>query len=153
MQTIDNEEWMKLALKQAYYSIKDNEVPVGAIIILDNKIISSGYNQCVTKNDPTAHAEILAIKRAESLLKNYRLNNCEIYTTLEPCSMCYGAIIHARIRKITFGAYDPKTGVCGSCMDLSQSQCYNHKPEIIGGVMESECSEILKSFFQIKRRI
>jgi len=126
-------------------------VPVGAIIVMDNKIIGRGHNLSISNNDPSSHAEIEAIRNAAKHLKNYRLNKASLYVTLEPCAMCYGAIIHARISRLVFGAFDPKTGVCGSSIKLYEQKCFNHIPEIIGGVMEEDCSLILKDFFKERR--
>ena len=143
--------WMSHALKEAKKSLSQDEVPVGAVIVLDGEIIGRGHNQPISKRDPTSHAEIEAIKSASENLKNYRLTGANLYVTLEPCTMCYGAIVHSRISNIFFGARDPKSGVCGSCEDLSQKDYFNHKPHIIGEIMSKECSKILKDFFKAKR--
>jgi len=143
--------WMQQALKEAEMSLMKNEVPVGAVIILDSKIIGRGHNQPILKNDSTSHAEIEAIRNASENIKNYRLNGADLYVTLEPCTMCYGAIIHSRISNIFFGASDQKSGVCGSCEDLSEKKYFNHKPFIKGQVMAEECSKILTDFFKAKR--
>jgi len=145
-------KWMSLALNQAEKSQDMDEVPVGAIVVLNHSIIGSGYNQPVSGNDPTSHAEINAIRSATQNIENYRMPDASIYVTLEPCAMCYGAIIQARISNIFFGAFDKKTGVCGTCADLSESKCFNHKPKITGGILEDECSKILRDFFK-KRRV
>ena len=143
-----HKKFMKLALVESEKSLYKNEVPVGSIIIYENKIIGKGHNRPISKNDPTSHAEIEAIKDAAKTIKNYRLTGSIMYVTLEPCAMCYGAIIHARISRLVFGAYDPKTGVCGSSIKLHEQECFNHAPEIIGGVMEEDCSSMLKDFFR-----
>ena len=142
---------MQKALEEAEKSLSKNEVPVGAVIILDGVIIGRGHNQPILKTDPTSHAEIEAIRNASEKMKNYRLNGADLYVTLEPCAMCFGAIIHSRISNIFFGASDQKSGVCGSCEDLSEKKYFNHKPHIIGQIMANECSKILKDFFIAKR--
>jgi len=146
-----DQKFMKIAYKEAQKSKAINEVPVGAIILMSNEIISKGHNQSISENDPTAHAEINALRHAAKNVGNYRLTGATLYVTLEPCAMCYGAIAHARISRLVFGAYDPKTGVCGSSINLHDQGCFNHIPEIKGGVLEAECSLILKEFFQEKR--
>jgi len=144
-------QWMKYAIKEAEKSLSMNEVPVGAIIVLNGEIIGKGHNQPISKKDPTSHAEIEAIRDASKKIKNYRLTGSEIFVTLEPCAMCYGAIVQSRIANIFFGASDPKSGVCGSCEDLSKKKYFNHKPHITGQIMANECSKILKDFFKAKR--
>jgi len=143
--------WMKKALEEAQKSLSKNEVPVGAVIVLDGEIIGRGHNQSILKKDPTSHAEIEAIRNASEEIKNYRLKGADLYVTLEPCTMCYGAIVHSRISNIFFGASDQKSGVCGSCEDLSEKTYFNHKPHITGQIMNKECSKILKDFFKAKR--
>ena len=142
---------MKIAIKEAEKSLLKDEVPVGAIIVLNGEIIGRGHNQSISKNDPTSHAEIEAIRNASKRLKNYRLTGASIYVTLEPCAMCYGAIVHSRISKIFYGTSDPKSGVCGTCEDLSEKSFFNHKPQILGQIMANECSKILTDFFKAKR--
>jgi len=142
---------MRLALEEAEKSFSINEVPVGSIIVFDGKIIGRGHNQSIRNNDPTSHAEIEAIRNASKKINNYRLSGADIYTTLEPCAMCYGAIVHSRISNVFFGASDQKSGVCGSCEDLSEKKYFNHKPFITGQIMVNECSKILKDFFKTKR--
>jgi len=143
--------WMNIALEEAEKSIKKDEVPVGAVIVLGGEIIGRGHNQPILKNDPSSHAEIEAIRDAAKNIENYRLNGANIYVTLEPCTMCYGAIVHSRISNIFFGAPDPKSGVCGSCEDLSKKTYFNHRPQITGQIMKQECSKILTDFFKAKR--
>ena len=143
--------WMQKALEEAKKSLSKNEVPVGAVIIFDGVIIGRGHNQPILKTDPTSHAEIEAIRNASEKMKNYRLNGADLYVTLEPCAMCFGAIIHSRISKIFYGARDPKSGVCGSCEDLSTKKYLNHKPEIKGNIMEETCSKLLRDFFKARR--
>ena len=146
-----DEEWMALAIEQAKLAEKINEVPVGAVLVQDNQLITSAHNQPISTNDPTAHAEILLLRAAGKQLKNYRLPNTTLYVTLEPCTMCLGAMIHARISRIVFGAYDEKTGVCGSCQDLSTSECFNHSIESDGGVLADKCKQLLQQFFKKRR--
>ena len=145
------EKWMSFALEEAKKASSMNEVPVGAVIVLNNKIIGSGHNLTITTNDPSSHAEIVSIRNASKKIKNYRLIGADLYVTLEPCTMCYGAIVHSRISNIFFGASDQKSGVCGSCEDLSEKKYFNHKPYITGKIMNKECSKILKDFFKAKR--
>ena len=145
------QDYMRIAINEAQKALLMSEVPVGAIIVLDGEIIGRGCNESIHQFDPTSHAEINAIRNAAENIGNYRLNGASLYVTLEPCAMCYGAIIHARISCLIFGAYDYKTGVCGSSIKLHEQNCFNHTPEIRGGVLERECSLILKEFFQEKR--
>ena len=151
MQKLSDEHWMSIAFEEALKAQELGEVPVGAVIVNNDGIVAKAHNQPISKNDPTSHAEINAIRIAAKKLSNYRLSNCNLYVTLEPCAMCYGAIIHARISKLIFGAYDLKTGVCGSSINLHKKECFNHTPEIKGGVLEEDCSKILKDFFRDKR--
>ena len=146
-----DEKCMSEAIIEAQKSKNKDEVPVGAVIVINNEIISKSHNQPISQNDPTSHAEIEAIRDASKYVNNYRLSNADIYVTLEPCAMCYGAIVHARILRLVFGAFDPKTGVCGSSIKLHEQECFNHSPEIIGGVLEKDCSLILKDFFKERR--
>lgn len=148
------EKFMLEALKQAEKAYKKDEIPVGAVIVKDGKIIARAHNLKEAKNMAIAHAEILAIKRASKKLKTWRLLDCEMYITLEPCTMCMGAIILSRIKKIYIGALDEKTGACGSFINLNEFK-YNHKVEIITGIKKEECEYILKDFFKklrIKKR-
>ena len=146
-----DEKWMNLALEAATKAREANEIPVGAIIINNNKIIETSHNQSIMRNDPTAHAEILLLKKAGERQKNYRLIGTTLYVTLEPCAMCLGAMMHARIKRVVFGAYDKKTGVCGSCINLTNADCFNHTIRFTGGVLEKECKNILQLFFKDKR--
>jgi len=148
---IYHEKWMLLAIQEAKKALQLDDVPVGSIIVLDGKVVGAGYNKSISECNPTSHAEINSIIQASEQLQNYRLLNATIYTTLEPCTMCYGAIVHSRIKNIFFGAYDKKTGVCGSCLSLNNSSCFNHYPNITGGILEYECSQLLKNFFEAKR--
>ena len=147
-----HEKWMKLALEQARLAQAMSEVPVGAVLVQDDQLIASAHNQPISSNDPTAHAEIQLLRVAGKALNNYRLPNTTLYVTLEPCTMCLGAMIHARVSRIVFGAYDQKTGVCGSCTDLSTSQCFNHTIAIEGGVLENNCKQLLQQFFKNRRK-
>ena len=146
------EYYMKQALKEAEKAYKKLEVPVGAVIVKDGKIIARAHNQKETKFDTTKHAEILAIQKASKKLKSWRLIDCEMYVTLEPCTMCAGAIINSRIKKIYIGASDEKTGAVGSVLNLFDDYKFNHKPEYEKGILEQECSEILKRFFKDLRK-
>ncbi len=144
--------FIKEALKEAKKAEKKGEVPVGAVIVRDNEIIGRGYNQSISRNDPTAHAEILALRAASSKLSNYRLNSCKLYVTVEPCPMCAGSLIWARISKIIFGAFDKKTGACGSVIDIPNSGKFNHRPEVTGGILEKPCRSLIQRFFKKKRK-
>lgn len=145
------EKYMYEALKEAKRAAKKDEVPVGAVIIYRNKIISRGYNLKERKNDTTFHAEIMAIKNASKKLKSWRLDECDLYVTLEPCPMCAGAIINSRIKNVYFGAYDKKGGAVVSKVRLLEKGLFNHNTDFVGGILESQCSEILKDFFKAKR--
>lgn len=147
------EYYMKQALKEAEKAYKKLEVPVGAIIVKDEKIIARAHNQKETKTDTTKHAEILAIQKASKKLKSWRLIDCEMYVTLEPCSMCAGAMINSRIKKVCIGAKDEKTGAVGSVLNLFNDYTFNHKVEVETGIMEKECQEILKQFFKELRKL
>jgi len=147
-----DEKWMALAIEQAKLAEKINEVPVGAVLVQDDQLIASAHNQPITNHDPTAHAEIQLLRAAGKKLNNYRLPNTTLYVTLEPCTMCLGAMIHARVSHVVFGAYDQKTGVCGSCQDLSTSECFNHTIDIDGGVLANECKTLLQKFFKGRRK-
>jgi tRNA(adenine34) deaminase len=147
----DAEHWMREALALARLAQKRGEVPVGAVVIRDGVLVGRGGNAPVAANDPTAHAEIAALRDAARALGNYRLPDCDLYVTLEPCAMCAGAIMHARIRRLVFGASDPKTGACGSVVDLFADRRLNHHAIVIGGVAADECGELLSSFFAARR--
>ena len=147
------EKFMKEALKEAQKAYNKLEVPVGAIIVKDGKIISRAYNQKECKNDTTNHAEILAIKKASKKLNSWRLLDCDMYVTLEPCSMCAGALIQSRIRKVYIGALDEKTGACGSVLNLLEDYKFNHTVEVEKGVLKEECEALLKKFFRELRNL
>ena len=145
------EKLMKEALKEAKKAFEKEEVPVGAVIVKDGKIIARAHNLKESKNDTTCHAEILAIKKASKKLNSWRLEDCEMYVTLEPCSMCAGALIQARIKKVYIGTMDYKTGACGSVFNLLEDYKFNHKVEIETGILQEDCEKILKDFFKILR--
>jgi len=147
----EDEKWMNLALEQARKAEEKGEVPVGAILIKDGLIIAKAYNQPILKNDATAHAEIQVIQKAGKKQKNYRLTGSTLYVTLEPCVMCYGAMMNARIERIVFGAYDNKIGVCGPFVDLKNTNIFTHKIDITGGILKDNCRELLQSFFRKRR--
>jgi len=144
---------MRAALAEAQRAAAAGEVPVGAVVVAGGKIIGRGYNRSETDNDPSAHAEIVALRAAASAEGNYRLTNATLYVTLEPCAMCMGALVQARIERLVFGAYDSKAGAAGSAIDLSDSPSFNHRFEINGGVLADECGAVLKTFFESKRKL
>lgn len=148
----EKNKFMKQALKEAKKAYEKLEVPVGAVIVKDGKIIARAHNLKETKTDTTKHAEILAIQKASKKLESWRLLDCEMYITLEPCSMCAGAIINSRIKKIYIGALDEKTGAAGSVLNLFEDYKFNHKVEVEKGVMQKECENILKDFFKMLRK-
>lgn len=143
--------YMRQAISQAHNAWALGEVPVGALVVKDGEIIATGFNQPIGNHDPTAHAEIMALRAAASILGNYRLPGCELYVTLEPCAMCAGAMMHARLARVVYGAADPKTGACGSVVNLFEQERLNHHTELIGGVMAQECGALLKDFFATRR--
>ena len=147
---------MRIALDQAQNALLVGEVPVGAVIVRDTpngrQVVATGYNRPVTESDPTAHAEIVALRHAAALLGNYRLPDCELYVTLEPCAMCAMALLHARIKRVVFGAYDPKTGAGGSVLNLFDERRLNHHTELVGGVMGEASATLLQDFFAERRR-
>lgn len=148
----EKEKFMKEALKEAKKAYEKEEIPVGAVIVKDNKIIARAYNQKEEKRDTTKHAEIIAIQKASKKIDAWRLQDCEMYVTLEPCSMCAGAIIQARIKKIYIGTMDEKTGACGSVLNLLEDYKFNHKVEIEKDILKPECEEIIKQFFKELRK-
>lgn len=144
-------EWMQHAFELAEKAKSNDEVPVGAVLIHENNIIGEGWNQPISSNDPTAHAEIIALRNAGEYLKNYRLPDTTMYVTLEPCAMCAGAIVHARVKKLVYATDDPKTGACGSVFNILQSEALNHSVEIEKGILEDESRSLLQTFFKEKR--
>ena len=147
----EDEFFMREALKEAKRAQSISEVPVGAVIVLDGKVIARGSNCPISTHDPTNHAEISALRKAGQVLENYRLLDCSLYVTLEPCAMCTGAIFHARLKEVVFGARDPKTGVAGSVVDLYAEKRLNHHTAVRGGVLEKECGSLLQDFFAMRR--
>ncbi|RKY41738.1 MAG: tRNA-specific adenosine deaminase [Candidatus Makaraimicrobium thalassicum] len=145
------ELYMKQALGEAQKAFDEDEVPVGAVIVHEGRIIARAHNQIRTLKDPTAHAEMIAITQAAASLENERLNECDLYVTIEPCSMCVGASLLARFKTIVYGANDPKTGACGSATDLAKPGLFNHTLEVMSGIMETECRDIIQKFFLAKR--
>ncbi|PYK39784.1 MAG: tRNA adenosine(34) deaminase TadA [Verrucomicrobia bacterium] len=153
---IDNEDdvaFMREALRLAWKAYGADEVPVGAVVVRAGKIIARAYNQVELLKDATAHAEMLALTQAEAAVGDWRLVDCDLYVTKEPCVMCAGALVHVRIRRVIFGCPDPKAGAAGSTMNLLQTQVLNHRCEITPGVLQNECAAILQSFFQKKRNL
>jgi tRNA(adenine34) deaminase len=143
--------FMQLALEQARLAWDQGEVPVGAVVVKDGMVIATGFNQPIGRHDPTAHAEIMALRAAAAALGNYRLPGCTLYVTLEPCMMCCGAMLHARLDRVVFGAPDPKTGAGGSVLNLFEQPQLNHQTEIAGGVLADECGAMLREFFAERR--
>lgn len=146
-----DESFMRAAIAEAKVAASAGEVPVGALVVQGGEVIGRGLNRPVQSNDPTAHAEIVALRAAAEAIRNYRLNDTTLYVTLEPCAMCAGAMLHARISRLVFGAYDPKAGAAGSVLDLCDDRRLNHRIEVNGGLLEDQCSGLLKAFFAAKR--
>lgn len=147
-----DEIWMRLAIQEAYKARESDEVPVGAVVVCDNQVVGKGHNRPITDSDPTAHAELIALRAAAVHLKNYRLPGCTLYVTLEPCQMCAGAMVHARIDRLVYAVRDVKTGAVESRFNALQQEYLNHRVDVTSGVMELECSTILSSFFREKRK-
>lgn len=147
----EDERFMRLALEQARLAGIAGEVPVGCVIVNDGQVIASGHNQPILRQDPTAHAEIEALRAAGQALGNYRLGGCTLYVTLEPCAMCTGAMVHARIARLVYGAVDPKAGAAGSVFELARSPALNHRMEVSGGVLAGESRDLLQGFFRERR--
>lgn len=143
--------WMSAALKESLAAYDNGEVPVGCVIIYKNKLIGKGFNRVEMLKDPTAHAEILAITSAANYLEKKSLEDCSMYVTLEPCSMCAGAVVLAKISHLYFGCYDIEAGACGSVLNIPESEKLNHQVKVYGGIMDTECSQLLKEFFAKKR--
>ncbi len=144
-------DFMQEALAEARQAGSCGEVPVGAVVVLEGRIIGRGFNQPIMRHDPTAHAEIMALRDAAARLGNYRLPECELFVTLEPCLMCSGAMMHSRLRKVVFGAADPKTGVAGSVLNVFEEPRLNHHTQITGGLLAEECGRLLSGFFAARR--
>ena len=147
----DDQGFMLEALALAREALAAGEVPVGAVVVKEGAVIGRGFNAPISRNDPTAHAEVRALREAAARLGNYRLTGCDLYVTLEPCTMCAGAIIHSRIRRVVYGATDPKTGACGSVVDLFAEPRLNHHARVIPGVLAAQCGELLSVFFSGRR--
>jgi tRNA(adenine34) deaminase len=146
-----NENFMKYAFREAEKAYEEKETPIGCIIVFENKIIAKSHNQIETLKDPTAHAEIIAITSASAHLDSKVLKGCSMYVTLEPCAMCAGAIVLSKLDNLFFGAFDPKSGACGSVINITNNKSLNHKVNVSGGILDTECGNILKSFFKRKR--
>lgn len=149
---MSDEIFMREALSLARQAAESGEVPVGAVVVKDRAVVGRGYNRPVSGKDPTAHAEVMALRDAAERIGNYRLGECELYVTLEPCAMCAGAIINARVSRVVYGAADPKSGACGSVVDLFAENRLNHHATIVGGVMAGEAARLLQDFFSARRR-
>ena len=143
--------FMQVALEQAADSAKAGEIPVAAVVVVSGEIVATGQNRSIRDSDPSAHAEVVALRAAGSTLSNYRLTDATLYVTLEPCAMCIGAIVQARVARVVFGAYDAKAGAAGGVIDLSDSPAFNHRFEVLGGVLAEECGAVLKEFFSERR--
>ena len=150
-QSLD-EFWMQRALELAQRAESEGEVPVGAVLVRDEQVIGEGWNQPISANDPTGHAEIIALRAAAANLNNYRLLNTTLYVTLEPCSMCAGALVHARVKRVVYGASDPKGGAAGSVFEILGTDKLNHNVEVKAGVLGDACGEVLTNFFQQRRK-
>jgi tRNA(adenine34) deaminase len=146
-----DELWMEEALRCAQRALEGGEVPVGAVVVYDGRIVGRGWNQNITHSDPTAHAEVIALREAGANLGNHRLGACDLFATIEPCAMCAGALVHARVRRLIYGADDPKAGAVHSVIQVLNHPGLNHKVEICGGVLAGKCAEILQEFFRNKR--
>jgi tRNA(adenine34) deaminase len=149
--TVIDEKYMKMAIKEAGQAARSGEVPVGAVLVKGDRVLAEDHNQCIKQSDPTAHAEVLVLRKAGKALRNYRLKNTVMYVTTEPCPMCLSAMIHARVSRLVFGTLEPKFGAVESRFSLLREHGLNHHVEVTGGILEKECTEILKSFFRKKR--
>jgi len=148
----DDESRMRAALKEARRALEDDEVPVGAIVVHEGRVIGRAHNQRERLKDPTAHAEMIALTQAAAALESWRLDGAVLYVTLEPCLMCAGALVNARVKRVVYGAKDPRAGACGSIYNVGIDARLNHRFEVAGGVLEGECAELLREFFAKKRR-
>jgi len=146
-----DEHWMRRALELAEHAEQSGEVPVGAVVVLNNEMIGEGWNQPIVTHDPSAHAEMVALRAAARQLKNYRLTGATLYVTLEPCPMCAGAMVHARMARVVYGARDPRAGAAGSVFALLDGERLNHRVEVTDGVLADECGALLKRFFKARR--
>jgi tRNA(adenine34) deaminase len=149
---VDDQYWMQRALALARQAADQGEVPVGALVVRDSQLLGQGYNQPIIASDPSAHAEIVAIRNASQAENNYRLSGSTLYVTLEPCTMCFGAMVHARIARLVYGASEPRAGVCESQLQLPTVDFYNHRVEVEGGVLAEESAALLKRFFADRRK-
>jgi tRNA(adenine34) deaminase len=149
--TVTDELWMEEALRCAQRALEIGEVPVGAVVVCDGKVIGRGWNRNITDSDPSAHAEIIALREAGALVGNYRLGDCELFVTIEPCAMCSGAMVHARIRRLVFGSDDPKAGAVRSVMQVLNHPQLNHQVEIQSGILAGRSAELLQTFFKSRR--
>jgi len=147
-----DESYLQLAIEQGRLAAEAGEVPVGAVVVYDGEVIATGQNYVLRNLDPTAHAEIVALRAAALRLNNYRLTGCELYTTLEPCSMCAGAMIHARISRLIYGAADPKAGAAGSVLEVLNHPQLNHQMQVTSGILAEECGDLLRAFFRERRQ-
>ncbi len=144
-------DFMRAALAEARAATEAGEVPIGAVAVVNGEIVARGQNRVLRDLDPTAHAEIVALRKAARTIANYRLTNCELFVTLEPCAMCAGAIIHARLKRLVYGAHDPKAGAAGSVLEVLNHPRLNHQMEVTAGMLEEECGELLREFFRQRR--
>ena len=151
MQAELDRQFMQQALDQAKLAAAAGEVPVGAVLVRDGQVISTGFNQPITNSDPSAHAEMMALRAAAQSESNYRLPGTTLYVTLEPCTMCAGAMLHARVERVVFGASDPKTGAAGSVLNVFSEKQINHQTQVEGGIMSEECGQVLRDFFKERR--
>jgi tRNA(adenine34) deaminase len=149
---MNDQDWMRYAIRLAQRAEQQGEVPVGALVVYENRCLAEGWNQPNQNHDPTAHAEIQAIRKTGQVLNNYRLIDCTLYVTLEPCVMCMGAIAHSRVKRLVFGAFDPKRGAVCNALQLSDAPFLNHHIDWQGGILEADCSSLLTDFFKAKRR-
>jgi tRNA(adenine34) deaminase len=149
--TSEDEAWMRQAFAEAEVAASVGEVPVGAVVVSNGEILGRGLNRPIQDSDPTAHAEIMALRAAATAVNNYRLPGTTVYVTLEPCTMCMGAMLHARVARVVFGAYDEKSGAAGSVLDLSNNRKLNHQLEVNGGILADQCGALLQNFFKSRR--
>jgi tRNA(adenine34) deaminase len=150
---MSDETFMREALALARQAGESGEVPVGAVLVKDGAVVGRGYNRPVSGRDPTAHAEVVALREAAARIGNYRLGDCELFVTLEPCAMCAGAIMHARVKRVVYGATDPKSGACGSVVNLFADDRLNHHAAVVGGVLSNEAAQLLQEFFAARREV